>query len=491
MNKLNNLIQKKHFKLLSFAIFFSILSISHSHGKTNRTFFMPRTINQDLVIQSNMSQHFINEFEETINSPEQMDFFANPTVFYQSSTSSNKLCKYFFPENKTELIISGKDIATKKDIAAEWFFIADNSGTRSDNFESKISIRPEYKSFGLNINLNQKLNFISNKLLLSVNLPFVQVKTDIQLKEYDVKNAPTSNPYNMPYHNPTNVTEYFNNSTLKYSKLKNGILKLNDLADIKVKFSYEIKRSDSLIASIYGQTIIPTGQKPTAEYLFEPIAGNGGHFAIGLGANLEFEIFENFNLLATVDYNYLFETSQLRTFDLNNGPWSRYLLLVTKDQFPINGVNILTQDCNIKPKSQFQTFIAIHYLFNSFHFELGHNLWYKSAEDVELRNAFPSDIGIAALKDGTINGNTLQNAKISTNPDQDGTAFTPIKQEEINISSGTHPSSLSNKFYASSGFEGKFKDNPYQANIGFAYEFGKGNETLNDWSIWLSLNFTI
>ena len=211
---------------------------------------MPRTINQDLVIQNGMSQHFINEFniinnrqehdfflmpfyqsKTNINKPikclfpkKKHDFIAIPTVFYQSSTSSNKLCKFFFPENKTELIISGKDIHTNKDIAAEWFYIAQNDGTRSYNFESKISIRPEYKSFGLNINLNQKLNFISNKLLLSVNLPFIQVKTNVKLKEYDIKNAPVSNPYNMPYHSPANVTEYFNNSTLKYSKLKNGVL---------------------------------------------------------------------------------------------------------------------------------------------------------------------------------------------------------------------------------------------------------------------------
>ncbi len=85
--------------------------------------------------------------------------------------------------------------------------------------------------------------------------------------------------------------------------------------------------------SAFVRASFPTGNKPRPEYLFAPIVGNGKFFELGLGTQGQ-HCFTRLDspthviLLWDGSLEHLFQTQQLRTFDLcQQGPLSRYLLL--------------------------------------------------------------------------------------------------------------------------------------------------------------------
>src|SRR5207245_828483 len=103
--------------------------------------------------------------------------------------------------------------------------------------------------------------------------------------------------------------EAFNGPFWHFGKIKNGTQKLAGLADIKVKLGYNPIDTCSVHAEIYPSLIIPTGYKPRAEFVFEPMIGNGQHFAFGCGGNLDVKFIHEddqcFKLGTNLEYHYL------------------------------------------------------------------------------------------------------------------------------------------------------------------------------------------
>ncbi len=140
-----------------------------------------------------MSNYYIHH----IKSPGH--FTISNNIFYEESTKSSDLAKYFFPNNKTELVVKGlgngvaDEIVTGADIAAEWLNIASaedpDTPYPDDNdnytFSSKIKISPTFKQFGTTFLFHKK---ITKYFFLSAYFPFVQVETNMRLTEYDKQN---------------------------------------------------------------------------------------------------------------------------------------------------------------------------------------------------------------------------------------------------------------------------------------------------------------
>lgn len=492
-------------------IIFSLLlsTLSQLTPTTNKTFFMPRPIQQDAVIQNAMSLEFRNSMvlEYAKDTDINCGFLLTANLFYEQSTDKSGLAKYFSIDNKHELVVAGNlsNIANK-DIAAEWLGISPwNTSTLTQNFSSKINLSPDQKEFGLNFQAHKILNFISKKLLFSITLPFIQKETNLKIHEHDIQNAPTKGPVDVPRFNMEDATNFFNYDLSRYAKIKDGVQKLAGLADINLKLNYFFKNEKSWTLAFYPQLTIPTGYKPTAKYLFEPIIGNARHWGLGAGVNFEMELFDNDNhllsFLSSIDYNYLFQSTEKRTLDLKNKPWSRYLRLANKVDSPtdpqINTVaaNLFTQDIDVQPKSDLNLFLALHYNNNDFlNLEFGYNLWWKAKEDIKLKNAWTQDVGITQLNEKNLpTGSTISQATIATNPTGttlvDGT-FITINQSDFDLNSAAHDSAISNKIYLSGGVEGTWKQNIYQTNLGCSYEFA-GNKALSAWSLWLQTNLYV
>lgn len=125
---------------------------------------------------------------------------------------------------------------------------------------------------------------------------------------------------------------------LSYNKISWCPLTRTDLAEIIVRLGRNLICNDRTFLSIFVRASFQTGNKPRPEYLFSPIVGNGHFFELGLGTQGQWRMTRldnptNVTLLWDGSFEHLFQTKQLRTFDLcQQGKLSRYLLLKKIDK---------------------------------------------------------------------------------------------------------------------------------------------------------------
>ncbi|MDR3550335.1 MAG: hypothetical protein P4L31_02910 [Candidatus Babeliales bacterium] len=104
----------------------------------------------------------------------------------------------------------------------------------------------------------------------------------------------------------------------------------------------------------------PTGNRPTARLLFEPISGNGGHWELGAHITSHYTFFEcdanSLGFYIDANITHLFNARQTRTFDLIGKPLSRYML-AQKLGTPVanlTGSDSSTGPGTTTPSAQFQ-----------------------------------------------------------------------------------------------------------------------------------------
>ena len=82
----------------------------------------------------------------------------------------------------------------------------------------------------------------------------------------------------------------------------------------------------------YVGVLAPTGNRPRARVMFEPIVGHNRHVGFAFGSLMSYDIFTDCDRALSWEVNldslYLFKGRETRSFDLKgHGPWSRYLLV--------------------------------------------------------------------------------------------------------------------------------------------------------------------
>lgn len=533
-------------KIIQCIVVYTLIS-APLHGVTGKTFLMPRATGQDLVLEQAMTYQFIHR-----ENPEP-GFIIASTLFYQESTNPTGLARYFLPNNKTQLVIKGATAGgAAPDVSATWlqiagvntklpvaagnnsFATAANAALYLNEFQSKISIRPEIKSFGAMVQLHKSFDFLNNKVWASALLPFMQMETNAHLREFDVKNA-ISTVEAVPIFSvrnstppvtvrrieqatastPLNATQGFNNPDWRYGKIKNGTQKLAGLADIKLMLGYAPLANQFGKINVYGIGTIPMGYKPRSEFLVEPLVGNGRHFALGFGLSGDVKLYthncSSFDLMSSLEYNYLFQSCEMRSFDLlANGQWSRYLLVFQPNNLnfagdpgnvPKPGINFFTKDLKVTPQSQVNWLTSLRYVSDRFGIEVGYNLWWKDQEHVRLAKTWDEQISLARIdfiSTPAINPFTIQSfpqATISSATNQlSGTPAAPVTlvtQSDLNIASAANPSVLSHKIYMAMNVGGSCCQNIWQFGLGSSYEFADGNCTIDQWGIWMKCNLSV
>jgi hypothetical protein len=161
------------------------------HATTGKSFFKPRAVGQEAVLQYSMTQNFNMHNEKAPH------FNLSGVGFYQESRQEGKLARYFFPNNKTELVIKGATAGgAAPDISATWLQIAGLDPNTPDlelylnAFQSTISIKPELKRFGGALQFFKYLG--CDKFWFSAFLTVVQVETNAHLRESNITNAVTA-----------------------------------------------------------------------------------------------------------------------------------------------------------------------------------------------------------------------------------------------------------------------------------------------------------
>lgn len=480
-----------------FLLFFFVNLYSGDFGKT---FFMPRTLLQDVVLQKVSSYNLIKNMDKSGGLKIVM------TPFYKQSDNELDLAKYFLINGKTDLTIYGLDVVGIPDISSTWLTITNEAEEIIRDFTSKLKIRPEQKQFGFNLQIFKNLNYLNKHIMLSATAPISYVQTNLKFNEYDRSTNLDIMPLDTQNHSiAANATEAFNHPLLFSSKMKDGIQELAGIADIRLSIDLLLNINKFVDIDVYTFGEIPTGFKPKNEYLFEPIIGNGKHLGLGAGANFDLELYKlknsKINLSAGLEFEYLFENNNERVFDLNtNGPFSRYLD-IRRDA--VDGVfqtsnlaNITTLNSKVTPGFSFNSFIDLAYSYKKVSFKIGHNFWWRDSEKVILDEQIDSKYSITGLDidgngDFTVDSYFL-NATIkdhaSPSPQND---FNGIQNSDINLNSAAAPSAFTNKIYLNLSYDGKFQDNIYWIDFGIDYEFAGKNSALSNLGLLLQFGLSI
>lgn len=177
-------------------------------------------------------------------------------------------------------------------------------------------------------------------------------------------------------------------------------------ADIDIIYGYNICQSDYGHFAFFGQVVIPTGNRPRALVIFEPILGNGKHWELGGGISTHISVRndyydQGFNAGIYIEGNatYMFKSSQKRALDFTkNGLFSRYILLKEFDSNNnyigklINAINFATRNVDVIIGYKVDASVKFYIQRCGWQFDLGYNVYSREKEKVCLKTDCPCDI---------------------------------------------------------------------------------------------------
>jgi hypothetical protein len=180
-----------------------------------------------------------------------------------------------------------------------------------------------------------------------------------------------------------------------FGRICDGVQTKTGLADIDVILGYDFRQSDTHHLGFYGQLVIPTGNKFTAQRVFEPMIGNARHLELGAGFSAHVVLYEHsadssLALWAEGNVVHLFKNKQMRSFDFcHNGPLSRYMLLkelnkVEGDYFYagklINAINFATREVEVSIAAQADISVKFAVRTPNIIADVGYNFYGRTRE---------------------------------------------------------------------------------------------------------------
>jgi hypothetical protein len=458
-------------KILKGLLVAALAISANVQAHTNKTFLMPRSHGVNLPME-------LATFNEVANRTSE-DQFAG---------------EYFGIKGKSSFNLQYNGGATPADLDAGYIIhnVTKNAATKSDF--ATLSLDPEQHAWGVRLDYYQNLDKLLKGLYFKVALPIVHVENDMEL---GVKATAADDV--------TAIRNYFKGAgdiaqtnsvgqkALTYAKI-DGQRDRTGVADIDLVLGYKFLNKENYHVALNLGLTIPTGNESEGEFVFEPMIGNGDHFGFGGGLDASARIWgddcHNLKINVVANYRYLFENDEKRTLGIKgvtgvNGDWSQYYLLgkiatpavKNLDTNFIPAANITTQNVDVTPGSQLDAIFALAYNNGGFCVDLGYNLFWKEAEDIEIKSdPFNSQYGI-------VNLNLVPN-------DDAGDDFTAAKtvggaltKANLDKSVAETPSQVSHKIYGSLGYIFREWECPVMFGLMGGYEFAGENSALEKWEI--------
>ncbi|MFA6066406.1 MAG: hypothetical protein WC707_04480 [Candidatus Babeliaceae bacterium] len=495
----------------------------------HRLMLIAATVSGSMRADDAVSQTFLSirpQFQ--FGSPEKESIFRNDRMsqkecgiwgaldivpFGGQSTNANRITKYFFPFNKATLLVAenGSSAAANRDVDPQHF----NIETLDNTFQSTITMCPQQSVAAVGFDWKQSLSSREDgciKWWLEVVTSVVHVQNKLNFKENVIDNGGGALANTLGLDNAQvvgNMTQAFNQSTWKYGKIGCKPLKKTGLADIEIALGWNACHTEMCHYNGYAGVVIPTGNKPKAHYVFEPIVGNNKHVGIMYGSNMGFKFWEcgDHTITGEIDINgrYLFRNKQRRSFDLFDKSWSRYMETYASlaeaqaaateqsTRSGTSGINLFTDCVKVSPRFSAVVNSAFIYKYHGFELEVGYNFYGRQAEKVSL--CFDED---SALKDAAGLGNTTIARTIghefSCAACPDVTiplaGYTPITTAQINIDSAATPAAISNIIYATGAYNWDCWCFPTFVGLGGSYEFSHVNTAIQRWTVWGKLGMS-
>ena len=426
------------------------------------------------------------------------------TPEYSRSFDHNSITTCLFGKEVSDctgtINISGSTAANRNanDWLADYFYLP-------SDFKSSINIKPIIDHFVVDFNFYLGLDQWVPGMYIALYTPLTHTRWDLNLKETITNFGSSSHPAGYFSANELTTsglnnqfTQYANGTTpgpirqtlatrdviVTLQPLHNAKMSCKDrtrtrLADLRMELGWNILQEDDWHFGIKFHASAPTGNRPNGEYLFEPVAGNGHHWELGGGITTHVNFWQSQDSDKRIGFHldaiatHLFGARQKRTFDLENKPFSRYMLALRfKDSIDDNlqgggttpshqfgntsdGADILAEmapvanltcrnvDVSVGVQADITAFMNV--TIRGFSWDLGYNFWARSCEDITFRcnTATPLEAQNWGLKgDARVFGHIIEGGGATL------AAFTPVAlsatQSDATINTGLNGASTIN-----------------------------------------------
>lgn len=411
--------------------------------------------------------------------------------FYQKSNNKENLGRYFGYTGLTENTdfyefteaAAGNAINVKN-------IIHNQTDTAALKATNKFFLRPSQETIGLRLDVNHNVDNFFTKL----SIPIIQVKNSISPEVI------TRNPYVMSFFNG----EYEETTTaanlqekLEYSKIGNSQDRLG-IGDMEIAAGYNFYKTKYNHIKAGLDLTIPISNDAKNEWLFEPITGNGGYWAIGAFIDSKINLWKagknNLDILIAFNAQYLLKSSEKRIVGLKDYagygivPLSRYYLMGEDGKnalFP--AANILAQDVRVKPGFHLEGLVGLALISDNFTFDFGYNLFYKESESLNLKHEWTEDKYALAETDFSSAGAF----SVAVGGGQDTLNDTgAITAANLYLEPAETPSALTHKIYVGVGFCFNEWERPVMLGMGGGYEFHSGNTALENFEIYMKVGLS-
>lgn len=525
---------------------------------TDKTFLAPRSHNENLAMEyTGWHKQFR---KKNVN---KWDGAVQVTGFYQASTNKEDLGKYFGKynsatgpnitnpyaddiqdfiwvtdrealddtvatlNNELALLLDSRHIIHDYDQNDLNVFVPDG-----ETLDVKGTFRPKQTSYGVVFDWHQKLDKLTKGLYFKVSVPVVHVKNDLNVcytgdrltqRIPTAENTPSGDDkvslanYLGGCYSLTNSQDALTHAKICGSDSKTGV------ADVKVKLGYNFMYHEHKHFGVNACLTIPTNGTPNGEKLFEATLGYLGHWAIGMGVDCAFELWQHgkksLEFVGAVDYNYVLNATEKRTLGIKYAdelltgnpdgafeaslagkriPMGYYMLGAQagkKLKFPL--ANVLTRDVGVEPGSRIEVLADLAFNWCNFTFDLGYNLFAKEKESVTVK-CWQNDLyAIAGLE---WDPDTEFTAPYSF-PDLnigDGSGISGaaedaarwIQRDHLLAGDAATPVYVTHKLFAGFTYAWDWKY-PLMFGCGGSWEFAQGsNSTLDGYALWAKLGVT-
>lgn len=372
------------------------------------------------------------------------------------------------------------------------FLIHDSADATSNDLRGDFNLNPKQEAYGIRFDL---FGFLKNpfpKTFYKISLPLVYIENDMHIKyNYDVADD-----------GGDKISDFFTGQvinsgvaadlqdSLTAGKIQDRRATVFGIADIDAHFGYRLVENKKREVRISALITIPTGNRPSGEFLFEPIYGNGNHFALGWNIDGNMRLWKKKRHTGTgyfsLTHKYLFDGTEKRVIPLDfmSYPFAHYYLggtinqVATTPLFPL--ANILNQDVRVRPGNLVEGVLGLKFKTKRFDLDAGYNIFYKEKENLTLKTAWTDDTYAIANDDYSTAGVFNTAGQLLT-----------INNENLDIDGAATPNQLTHKAFGAISYKFKVSGHPTSISLGGSYEFADNNFELEGYEFWFkaSVNF--
>jgi len=424
------------------------------------------------------------------------------TPEYTRSFDSDKITQSLFGwwlQGCNKINITGSTVAERneKDLLADWFYL-------DGGYKGSITFEPVIQNFNADISMYWGMDAWAKGLYFRVHAPITWTKWDLgacfkTTDEGALVNTRNGNTYT----SLNNSEKFFCQKDVQLTTTNTIIHPLTSarfcgcscddaktktrLSDIQADFGWDFLSEPTYHLGAYVRGVVPTGNRPTGRYLFEPIIGNGHHWELGGGIQGSAVLWQNetkdrlINFTIDAHVTHLFDALQHRVFDLKNMPLSRYMNAFRSNEPELMPVaNLTATTINSSFAAQGEIVAMFDATFGNWSADLGYNFWARSCEKIECSTWSNSCYGKGLIKNG-YSLELIDASKWAVSPQSTIHTYVPPTSSDVILPSevdydSAETKGMSHKVFGNVGYAWMDRDVvPFVGLGGFA-EFGRNEK---------------